>query len=232
MLIAFEGGCKFSVKVFAVRDFCIFASVCCVNLQLSISRVQFCSSRGYLLRSIMQAAVVVILQRKDKKRTGTSYHKDMDRQDRSFSAFCFPKKESFKHTVCNSCHERSLFQNNENKSRSLMTQWSGVESLDSFILLLNRHHCRWKSVWLTYSDINSLNVSSRLSVSFLTLWLMFLQKLATDKTHRYLELKYGILCVSTLLATFGIMQGFPNFSARDPQNSKRLGAPTDPKGDI
>lgn len=31
------------------------------NLQLSISRVQFCSSSGYLLRSIMQAAVVVIL---------------------------------------------------------------------------------------------------------------------------------------------------------------------------
>lgn len=34
------------------------------NLQLSISRVQFCSSRGYLLRSIMQAAVVVILKPK------------------------------------------------------------------------------------------------------------------------------------------------------------------------
>ena len=39
-------------------------------LQLSISRVQFCSSRGYLLKSIMQAAVVVILQRKDTNRTG------------------------------------------------------------------------------------------------------------------------------------------------------------------
>lgn len=33
------------------------------HLQLSISRVQFCSSRGYLLRSIMHAAVVVILWR-------------------------------------------------------------------------------------------------------------------------------------------------------------------------
>lgn len=33
------------------------------HLQLSISRVQFCSSRGYLLRSIMHAAVVVILRR-------------------------------------------------------------------------------------------------------------------------------------------------------------------------
>lgn len=32
------------------------------HLQLSISRVQFCSSNGYLLRSIMQAAVVVILE--------------------------------------------------------------------------------------------------------------------------------------------------------------------------
>lgn len=30
-------------------------------LQLSISSVQFCSSSGYLLRSIIQAAVVVIL---------------------------------------------------------------------------------------------------------------------------------------------------------------------------
>lgn len=29
--------------------------------QLSISRVQFCSSSGYLLRSIIHAAVVVIL---------------------------------------------------------------------------------------------------------------------------------------------------------------------------
>lgn len=33
------------------------------HLQLSISRVQFCSSRGYLLKSIMHAAVVVILWR-------------------------------------------------------------------------------------------------------------------------------------------------------------------------
>lgn len=33
--------------------------------QLSISSVQFCSSRGYLLRSIMQAAVVVILETHD-----------------------------------------------------------------------------------------------------------------------------------------------------------------------
>lgn len=30
--------------------------------QLSISRVQFCSSNGYLLRSIIHAAVVVILE--------------------------------------------------------------------------------------------------------------------------------------------------------------------------
>lgn len=30
--------------------------------QLSISSVQFCSSSGYLLRSIIQAAVVVILE--------------------------------------------------------------------------------------------------------------------------------------------------------------------------
>lgn len=30
--------------------------------QLSISRVQFCSSSGYLLRSIIHAAVVVILE--------------------------------------------------------------------------------------------------------------------------------------------------------------------------
>lgn len=33
-------------------------------LQLSISKVQFCSSSGYLRRSIMQAAVVVILKAK------------------------------------------------------------------------------------------------------------------------------------------------------------------------
>lgn len=33
--------------------------------QLSISRVQFCSSRGYLLRSIIHAAVVVILEIED-----------------------------------------------------------------------------------------------------------------------------------------------------------------------
>lgn len=33
--------------------------------QLSISRVQFCSSRGYLLRSIIHAAVVVILEKED-----------------------------------------------------------------------------------------------------------------------------------------------------------------------
>lgn len=38
-----------------------------LNSQLSISRVQFCSSKGYLLRSIMQAAVVVILQQNPKK---------------------------------------------------------------------------------------------------------------------------------------------------------------------
>lgn len=35
-------------------------------LQLSISSVQFCSSSGYLRRSIIQAAVVVILGRKKK----------------------------------------------------------------------------------------------------------------------------------------------------------------------
>lgn len=34
------------------------------HLQLSISNVQFCSSSGYRLRSIMQAAVVVILEEK------------------------------------------------------------------------------------------------------------------------------------------------------------------------
>ena len=34
------------------------------NLQLSISKVQFCSSSGYRLRSIIQAAVVVILEKK------------------------------------------------------------------------------------------------------------------------------------------------------------------------
>lgn len=33
--------------------------------QLSISSVQFCSSSGYLLRSIIQAAVVVILETHD-----------------------------------------------------------------------------------------------------------------------------------------------------------------------
>lgn len=33
-------------------------------VQLSISRVQFCSSNGYLLKSIIQAAVVVILKYK------------------------------------------------------------------------------------------------------------------------------------------------------------------------
>lgn len=38
-----------------------------LHSQLSISRVQFCSSRGYLLRSIMQAAVVVILKIRKKK---------------------------------------------------------------------------------------------------------------------------------------------------------------------
>lgn len=35
--------------------------------QLSISSVQFCWSRGYLLRSIMQAAVVVILKGEKNK---------------------------------------------------------------------------------------------------------------------------------------------------------------------
>lgn len=40
------------------------------NLQLSISRVQFCSSSGYLLRSIMQAAVVVILNQNQNHKTG------------------------------------------------------------------------------------------------------------------------------------------------------------------
>ena len=39
-----------------------------LNLQLSISRVQFCSSKGYLLRSIMHAAVVVILKQNRQKR--------------------------------------------------------------------------------------------------------------------------------------------------------------------
>lgn len=39
-----------------------------LNLQLSISRVQFCSSSGYLLRSIMQAAVVVILNQNKTER--------------------------------------------------------------------------------------------------------------------------------------------------------------------
>lgn len=37
--------------------------------QLSISSVQFCSSSGYRLRSIMQAAVVVILNVKQRQRT-------------------------------------------------------------------------------------------------------------------------------------------------------------------
>lgn len=37
--------------------------------QLSISRVQFCSSSGYLLRSIMHAAVVVILNKETQERT-------------------------------------------------------------------------------------------------------------------------------------------------------------------
>lgn len=60
--------------------------------QLSISRVQFCSSRGYLLKSIMQAAVVVILRREDRKRTdrlSVGDHKDMERQEhtQSFNAF-------------------------------------------------------------------------------------------------------------------------------------------------
>lgn len=35
--------------------------------QLSISRVQFCSSSGYRLRSIMQAAVVVILKHRARR---------------------------------------------------------------------------------------------------------------------------------------------------------------------
>ena len=36
------------------------------HLQLSISKVQFCSSNGYLRKSIMQAAVVVILMERKK----------------------------------------------------------------------------------------------------------------------------------------------------------------------
>lgn len=36
--------------------------------QLSISSVQFCWSRGYLRRSIMQAAVVVILKGEGRKK--------------------------------------------------------------------------------------------------------------------------------------------------------------------
>lgn len=41
--------------------FFFFRFLICWYSQLSISRVQFCSSSGYLLRSIMHAAVVVIL---------------------------------------------------------------------------------------------------------------------------------------------------------------------------
>lgn len=50
-------------------------------LQLSISRVQFCSSRGYLLKSIMQAAVVVILGRRDRSQTQTQVIHHEGRQD-------------------------------------------------------------------------------------------------------------------------------------------------------
>lgn len=49
--------------------------------QLSISRVQFCSSRGYLRRSIIHAAVVVILE----KRTHMGEER---RQGRIFEILC------------------------------------------------------------------------------------------------------------------------------------------------
>lgn len=41
---------------------------CMAYAQLSISNVQFCWSRGYLRRSIMQAAVVVILKEDERKK--------------------------------------------------------------------------------------------------------------------------------------------------------------------
>ncbi len=73
--------------------------------QLSISSVQFCSSRGYLLKSIMHAAVVVILI---KKKTETEerlrwYHKDMEREEhRQFYVF-------YSHKWRKSLTERSWF---------------------------------------------------------------------------------------------------------------------------
>lgn len=58
------------------------------HLQLSISRVQFCSSRGYRLRSIMHAAVVVILW------TDTvMHHERQTRQKRYFLPPQLPKKK-------------------------------------------------------------------------------------------------------------------------------------------
>lgn len=45
-----------------------------VYAQLSISSVQFCWSRGYLRRSIMQAAVVVILKEGEKNRIYIYYY--------------------------------------------------------------------------------------------------------------------------------------------------------------
>lgn len=55
-----------------------------LNLQLSISRVQFCSSKGYLLRSIMQAAVVVILkQNRTKDGFTVAYVSEMSEVDKA-----------------------------------------------------------------------------------------------------------------------------------------------------
>lgn len=64
LFIYFKGGKSAAVHFFFITRHRMWS----LDLQLSISRVQFCSSSGYLLRSIMQAAVVVILNHNRNKR--------------------------------------------------------------------------------------------------------------------------------------------------------------------
>lgn len=67
-----------------------------LDLQLSISRVQFCSSKGYLRRSIMQAAVVVILkQNRTKDGFAVAYVSEMSEADT-----IKPQCHSLFHTPC------------------------------------------------------------------------------------------------------------------------------------
>jgi len=62
---------------------CVCVCVCVhisFHLQLSISRVQFCSSRGYRLRSIIQAAVVVILEKGQQENRERRVEKRVERE--------------------------------------------------------------------------------------------------------------------------------------------------------